>query len=224
MKRKMHRVLATIGLVLLAILIPPRQARISLAANSSGWIKIFPLPSMKGWTRVAIPPDHPLNPVSQWSVDASHHTLVCTGKGGHEWLRYDRELGDFLFHLEWRLARVEGAKNYNSGVFVRNNSDGRIWYQAQVGSSSGGYWFGDNPENGKLVRFNLESELVGNRVKPAGEWNTYDIRCQGKRLILRVNGVKTSEFDECANPKGYLGLEAEGSRIEFRNLRIKLLH
>lgn len=219
---KMKCVTAIVALALFGFLIPFRGPS-SLAANTSGWVNIFPLPSLKGWTRVAIPPDRALNPKSQWSVDPVHRTIVCAGNGGHEWLRYDRKLGDFLLHVEWRLTRVEGAKNYNSGVFARNSADGLTWYQAQVGSSSGGYLFGDNPENGKLARFNLESKLAGNRVKSAGEWNTYDMRCEGEKIILRVNGAKTSEFDKCANPQGYLGLEAEGSRIEFRNLRIKML-
>ncbi len=219
---KMKCITAIAGLALLGTLIPLRGPA-SLAANTSDWVNIFPLPSFKGWTRIAIPPGRALSPRSQWSVDTVNHTIVCAGNGGHEWLRCDRELGDFLFHVEWRLTRVEGAKNYNSGVFVRNNPDGRVWYQAQVGSASGGYLFGDNPENGNLARFNLESKLTGNRVKAAGQWNAYDIRCQGKKIILMVNGTKTSEFDQCNNPKGYLGLEAEGSRIEFRNLRIKIL-
>lgn len=192
-------------------------------APPSGWVNIFPPASLQGWTRVAIPPDHPLNPTSQWSVDTTHRTIICSGDGGHEWLRYDRELGNFLFHVEWRLAREEGAKDYNSGIFVRNSAEGRLWYQAQVGSASGGYLFGDNPVNGVIRRFNLEAMLAGNRVTKAGQWNRYDIRCVDKRIILTVNGAKTSEFDACANPKGYLGLEAEGSRIEFRNLRIRML-
>ncbi len=193
-------------------------------SKASGWTNIMPDSALAHWTRVAIPPSRTLGKYSQWSVNARTHTLVCAGNGGHEWLRYDRELGNFLFHVEWRLVRQEGVKNYNSGVFVRNNLNGSIWYQAQVGSASGGYWFGnDNPAGKKPISFSLESKMPSQRVKPAGGWNTFDIRCQGSKLILKVNGVKTSEFDDCRNYKGYLGLEAEGSRIEFRHMRIKLL-
>jgi len=195
-----------------------------MEAKTSGWINIMPNASLNHWTRIAIPPDHPLPKYSQWNVDTANHTLVCAGNGGHEWLRYNRELGNFLFHVEWRLTKVEGAKNYNSGVFVRNNQNGAIWYQAQVGSAGGGYWFGyDNPAVKQPISFNLHSKMTTNPVKPAGEWNTFDIRCQGPKIILKVNGVQASEFDECKNLKGYLGLEAEGSRIEFRHMRIKVL-
>jgi 3-keto-disaccharide hydrolase len=209
--------------LLLGIARPPRSDSQTESA-ASGWINIMPVHSLDHWTRAAIPPNRPLPGYSQWSVDAATHTLMCAGDGGHEWLRYGRELGDFLFHVEWRLARHEGGKGYNSGVFVRNNDNGSIWYQAQVGSASGGYWFGyDNPAEKGPISFNLKSQMKVNPVKPAGEWNTFDISCQGARLILKVNGTTTSEFDACKNLKGYLGLEAEGSRIEFRNMKIKVL-
>ncbi len=197
--------------------------RSALSAAPWGWVDITPGPTFAGWTRVTIPPDRPLPKQSQWSVDAVSGTVICAGDGGHEWLRYHRELRNFLFHVEWRFAKVAGKKNYNSGVFVRNSANGLFWYQAQTGDASGGYLFGDNPENGSLHRINLRSALAQQAVKPAGEWNTYDIRCQGKKITLRVNGVVTSEFDACNNLRGYLGLEAEGSRIEFRHLRIKVL-
>jgi len=214
----------TVVFLLIGIAMVPRGES-QAAPVPPGWINIMPGPSLAHWTRVAIPPDRPLNKTSQWSVDSATHTLICAGNGGHEFLRYDvRQPGNFLFHVEWRFIKHKGNKNYNSGVFVRNNSDASIWYQAQVGSSSGGYWFGyDNPEVKGPISFNLEKQMTVNAVKPAGDWNTFDIRCRGKKLILKVNGNVTSEFDKCRNLKGYLGLEAEGSRIEFRNMRIKLL-
>lgn len=210
-------------LLLIGMAMAPRGES-QAARRTSAWIDIMPQPSLRNWTRVPIPPDRRLAQYSQWSVDTSNHTLVCAGDGGHEWLRYGRELGDLLFHVEWRLTRREGGKGYNSGVFVRNNDVGSIWYQAQVGSADGGYWFGyDNPAEKGPISFNLKSQMKVNPVKAAGEWNIFDIRCQGAKLILNVNGTTASEFDDCKNLKGYLGLEAEGSRIEFRNMRIKVL-
>jgi hypothetical protein len=187
-----------------------------------GWVNITPVSNLKAWTRVAIPPSHPLNPVSQWKVDPVHHVIICEGNRGHEWLRYNHLYRNFVFELQWKLIKVPGAK-YNSGVFVRNNKDGSIWYQAQVGSSDGGYFFGDNPENGQLKRFNLRAEIPAQHMRPPSEWNTYRIRCVDKALTLWVNGAKQSEFTNCNNLQGYIGLEAEGSRIEFRDLRVQVL-
>lgn len=221
----MKRVLISasiIALLLTGVSMFP-SANSKAAPGTPGWIDIMPDPSFRNWTRVAIPPDRMLAQYSQWSVDGPNHSLICAGDGGHEWLRYGRELGDFLFHVEWRFTRHEGGKGYNSGVFVRNSDNGSIWYQAQVGGAGSGYWFGyDNPAEKGPISFNLESRMKVNAVKAPGQWNTFDIRCQDAKLVLKVNGTTTSAFDQCRNLKGYIGLEAEGSRIEFGNMRIKV--
>jgi len=53
-----------------------------------------------------------------------------------------------VFHAEFRYTRVEGKAGYNSGVYVRNNKDGSLWHQAQIGDATGGYLFGLNPRRG----------------------------------------------------------------------------
>jgi hypothetical protein len=199
------------------------QTNQPLASNTSEWIDILPDESLKGWTRVAIPPDKALDPVSQWKLDKARRTIICEGDRGHEWLRYDRELTDLIFHVEWRFTKREGLKGYNSGVFIRNSTDGRVWHQAQVGAGNDGYLFGQTLVDGKLTDIKFGPKPKVNRIKPPGEWNIYEIRCQGPRITLSVNGEVSSEFTVPEVLKGYLGLEAEGFRIEFRNLKLKLL-
>ncbi len=215
-------------LLVLSLLLPAataaQQTRPSaLESDPKGWKDIFPGKDLKGWKRLSIPPTNPVNPQNQWSVDAGQRLLICDGTGGHEWLRYDRELRDAIFHVEWRFVPKPEGKGYNSGAYIRNSADASIWHQAQVGGGAGGFWFGDTPVAGKVQRVNLRDQLKENRVKPAGEWNTYELTARGKELSLWVNGAITSEFRECEMPAGYLGLEAEGWRIEFRNLRLKML-
>jgi len=50
-----------------------------------------------------------------------------------------------------------------------------------------------------------------------------EITARGGVLTLWVNGAVTCHFDECNVARGYLGLEGEGYRIEFRNLKLKEL-
>jgi hypothetical protein len=42
-------------------------------------------------------------------------------------------------------------------------------------------------------------------------------------LTLWVNGTVTCEIKHGGNPKGRVGFEGEGFRIEFRNLKVKEL-
>lgn len=58
---------------------------------------------------------------------------------------------------------------------------------------------------------------------PAGEWNALEITARGNVLTLWVNGAVTCEVNNCGNPKGMVGAEGEGNRIEFRNVKGKEL-
>lgn len=195
-----------------------------ILAAAGDWTTLLPPPDLKGWTRVPIPATSGVNPKLQWKVDADQKTLICTGEGGHEWLRYDTELGDFELEVEWRFTPKPGeTTKYNSGVGVRLSRIGEIWYQAQTGPS-GAWLFGNNitPE-GTLRSFTLKPEMKENRVKPTGEWNLFQIRCVRDRITLKVNGEVVNELTNVGMRKGYIGFEAEGFEIAFRNIKLKTL-
>ncbi len=199
----------------------------ALVSDPKGWVDLLADPSLKDWTRVPLfavgsLPAGDVAAASPWKLGPGG-TLLCDGdKVGHEMLRYTTELGDLVLHVEWRFEKLEGAPAYNSGVFVRTAADGSTWFQAQTGPA-GGYLFGNLPVGGKTQRVNLRDKMSENRVKPAGEWNTYEIRAVGKTITLWVNGAVVNEYTECEVSRGFIGLEAEGYRIEFRNVKIKKL-
>jgi hypothetical protein len=192
-----------------------------LIAGTATGVNILPNESLQGWTRIPIPAVAGVNPKLQWRVDTSQQALICTGDGGHEWLRYDRELSDFEFDVDWRFTpRTSGETRYR-GIGVRLSRYGEIWHQAQTGPT-GGYLFGATLTDGLFRNFNLSKEMKENRVKPAGEWNHYGIRAQGDRITLAVNGEVVNELTGVGLRRGYIGLEAEGYEIAFRNLRLKV--
>lgn len=197
----------------------------ALERDPQGWIDMLGSAGagLDGWSRVTIPPGGELSEKSQWSLDPATGVLTCQGDGPHEWLRLDQVLTDFVLHVEWKFTPVAGKKGYNSGVYFRNSSDGKMWHQAQCGDASGGYLFGETLSMYALKPFNLKEEVKEQRVKPAGEWNTIEITCKGRQITLWVNGAVTNTWRGCQVPRGYLGLEAEGWRTEFRNVRVKLL-
>jgi hypothetical protein len=193
----------------------------ALETDAQGWVDIMPSPDLKGWYRVSVPPTGKLGR-EQWHVDETKKVLICDGDGGHDMLLTEKEYGDAIFHVEFCYTKVEGKSGYNSGAYVRNSKDGGIWHQAQFGDAKDGFLFGATvgPE-GKKKGF--RKPATENRVKPAGEWNTMEISTRGKKIALWINGGVTSEFEECGAEKGHIGLESEGYRIEFRNLKVKEL-
>lgn len=208
--------------LLLGSAVPAQEGKSALESEPAGWKDILPDEKLEGWTRLPVPSTGKLGR-DQWHLDPQTKHLVCDGDGAHDWLRYDREVGDFIYHVEWRYFPVEGKKGYNSGVYARNSADGKIWHQAQVGSENDAFLFGDTLVNGEVKRVRISKELKPTPVKPAGEWNTYEITCKGKTISIWANGKVTSEWTECEVPKGFVGLEGEGWKIEFRNVKLKEL-
>jgi acetyl esterase/lipase len=192
----------------------------ALDSDPKGWIDFMPPSDLKGWTRIAIPPKNPLGR-EQWHLDTSGQMLICDGDGGHEMLRYDKELTNCIFHVECRYIPVTNGKtNYNSGIFIRNSADGDIWHQCQL-TMDGGYLFGVTPDGDKTKHF--KSPASEKRMKAPGEWNTAEVTAQGNTLSVWLNGAEVSRFAECGMPTGYIALESEGYAIEFRNLKLKEL-
>jgi len=199
------------------------SAMLLLASAAGDTTTLLPPPDLKGWTRVPIPATSGVNPKIQWKVDAGQNSLICTGDGGHEWLRYDTEVGDFELVVDWKFTAKPGETKYNSGVGVRLSRQSEIWYQAQTGLA-GAYLFGNNitPE-GTLRSFNLKAEMKENRVKPAGEWNHFIIICKGDTISLSVNGEVVSTLARVGLRRGYIGFEAEGFEVTFKDIKLKSL-
>lgn len=199
------------------------QTPSALESDPKGWTDILPDTAFRNWTRQPFLTSQSLHPESQWKVDTARRILICEGDKGHECLRYDKELANFIFHVEWRFVPIPGGKGYNSGVLARNSADATVWHQAQCGDVGAGWLFGNTPRNGMPQRVNFRAQMKESRVKPVGEWNIYEVRGVGPKLSLWVNGGITSEIPDLEVLKGYIGLEAEGYRIEFRNLLLKEL-
>ena len=193
----------------------------ALESEPSGWISIMPPADLNGWSRVGAA-RQPLGK-QQWHMDESGKILVCEGDGGHDMLLCNREFGDAVFHVEFRYTKVEGKSGYNSGVYVRNSTDGAIWHQAQIGDAAGGYLFGETPgPDGQKRFFTTTEEVKEGRVKAAGEWNTLEITARGKTLTLWVNGAVTCQV-ALRPSEGPRGSRRRRPRIEFRNLKVKRL-
>lgn len=141
-------------------------------------------------------------------------------KGGGGWLCYTpKEYTDFELLCEFKLIKKGG----DGGIFFRATKD-----------SPGGGWpsqrielqVKDFAEQGKLfgAPYKLDKEKVAKVRKPLGEWETYRLVVQGMKVEVHLNGelICTSEAAKVGK-NGYIGLQAEGGEIAFRNLRVRSL-
>jgi hypothetical protein len=146
---------------------------------------------------------------------------------------------NFVLHVEWRHMVAGG----NSGVFLwsaANPGANRLpdglevqmldleWVKLNARDGVEppiayvhGELFGVGgvkivPENPRGER----SKAVENRVLGKGQWNTYDVVAVDGVVKLSVNGKFVNGISQSTRRKGYLCLEAEGSEIHFRNVRL----
>jgi hypothetical protein len=59
--------------------------------------------------------------------------------------------------------------------------------------------------------------------KPLGEWNHYEAVCDGDTIRLTINGLLQNVATECTVTKGYIGLQSEGTPIQFRTIVLEPL-
>lgn len=62
--------------------------------------------------------------------------------------------------------------------------------------------------------------LTDGSEKPAGEWNTMIIECVNDGIKVWVNSDLVNYGYNCTATKGQIALQAEGSEVEFRKLRL----
>lgn len=60
-------------------------------------------------------------------------------------------------------------------------------------------------------------------TRRAGEWNHYYIRAIDGEVRLWVNGEEVNGGTGCSPATGFLALESEGAKVEYRNLRLREL-
>ena len=152
-----------------------------------------------------------------------------------EW-RHLREGGNSGLFVWVPAAALEGLEPGvlpKTGIEVQMLDHGfRARYERESGRV--GDWFTTNGDifavgESKLQPFpptspngsrSFPRKLLG---KGVGEWNHYYVRAVNGELRLWVNGEEVSGGSGAEPRTGYLALEAEGSPIEFRNIRIREL-
>lgn len=197
----------------------------SMIADPAGWEDLLAR-GLEGWKRLPNPPATELAARNPWSFDAERKAVVASNvEGIVEILMTDREFADGIFHVEWRFLKV-GREGYNGGIYVRTSPDAAIWHQAQVALKPErpvvGDLFGKTLVKGAPKEVKVLSERPS-RANPPGEWNVYDITCDGPTISLRVNGATTAAWTGLEVPRGRFGLQAEFFDMEFRKVLFKPL-
>jgi hypothetical protein len=135
--------------------------------------------------------------------------IKITGKPPHLGTQWDYE--DFDVRFEWRAMQ----EKYNSGFYIRS---GRSVGANQINLAAGGE--GGWVPGGGGVKLPGAKTVPDLQNKPM-EWNAWRVLAVGDKVMFWCNDKLAWEATGFEAKRGYIGLQQEGAKIEFRNLRIK---
>lgn len=196
----------------------------TLTAAEAGFVKLFDGKTLTGWKLVR---GHGPGYVVKDGV------LVCPKDGGGN-LFTEKEYSDFIFQFEFRLEPAG-----NNGVGIRAPLEGDAAYvgmEIQILDNDAPQYKDLRPGQYHGSVYDVIPAKRGFLKKP-GEWNTEEIRAEGRRIKVTVNGtvildadldsVKDSEVLKkhpgLARNSGHIGFLGHGALLEFRNIRVKEL-
>ncbi len=132
---------------------------------------------------------------------------------------------DYKLHVEWRWP----SEATNSGVFVHGQQPDAIWLkcvECQLKAGSAGDFVCMNGADMKERTNKTVSsvkKMAESSEKPAGEWNSMDVVCEGNTITVYVNGVLQNKGTEVTVSEGHICLQSEGKDIEFKNVFLTTL-
>jgi hypothetical protein len=133
-----------------------------------------------------------------------------------------RPFADFLLTLEF----MQESQEADSGVFVRFPDPGgdpavpaEKGYQVEIGPVLNG------TNQGLGAIDNVATPINDVPARPAGQWNTLQVRCVGQSYAVSLNGRTVTRHTGDRSLRGYVGLQNHdgGSIVHFRNIRIREL-
>lgn len=225
-------IVASLALVPVLAACGPQKATGGAAGSGDGWVVLFDGKDagkeLRGFKRADLPAD--------WKVEDG--ALVLRGKGGD--IVTKGEYQDFEFTVDWKVA-----PGGNSGIMWHVSED--FNYPWETGPEmqvldDALHADGKSRLTSAGACYALYPAPAG-AVKPAGEWNTAYIKVVGPKVVYRLNGVTTAEFDMsskewkdriagskfasmkdfASRSTGHIALQDHGDVVMYRNMKVRPL-
>ena len=200
-------------------------ATLALSAAEPGFVPLFDGKSLDGWKLVG---------GKGRGYLAEDGMIVCPADGGGN-LFTEKEYANFVLRFEFRLT--PGA---NNGIGIRAPYEGDAAYKGMeiqvLDDTHEKYkgWLKPAQVHGSI--YDVIPAQQGFR-KPAGEWNQEEITAAGRTIKVVLNGhtIVDADLDSVTDPEilkkhpglarttGHVGFLGHGTRVDFRNIRIKQL-
>ena len=195
------------------------------AAEEPGFVSLFDGKTLNGWALVSrVGPGYLVK----------DGLIVCPKDGGGN-LYTEKEYSNFIFRFEFRLE-----PGGNNGVGIRAPLEGNAAYlgmEIQILDNEDPKYKDLRPAQYHGSVYDVFPAKRGYLKKP-GEWNQEEIRAEGRRITVTLNGtvILDADLDSVKDPEvfkkhpglaraaGHIGFLGHNDTMEFRNIRIQELH
>lgn len=189
--------------------------------DADGFIPLFNNKDLTGW----------VGDTRGYLVEDSK--LVCAPGGN---LFSEKEFSDFVLRFEFKMP-----PGGNNGLGIRAPLDGNAAYagmELQILDDPHPMYKDIKPWQAHGSVYGVVPAKRGYLREP-GQWNVEEVTAAGNRIIIKLNGetivneniqkasasgtMDGQKHPGLLNPSGHIGFLGHGSRVEFRNIRIKEL-
>jgi 3-keto-disaccharide hydrolase len=188
---------ATAGMLVLIV----GTLHVHNASAQGAWTTLFDGKNLEAFTPVGTP--------NFTIVDGAVQPGMSTG-----FLVSKQSYGDFEIKAEFWVDTPA-----NSGIFIRCDNPqmpgAETCYEVNIFDTRPDPTYG----TGAIVNVSKPSTAL----KAGGKWNTYEIKAQGRRLIVTLNGVKTVDVEDAKHARGPIALQFGAGVVKFRSVQIRPL-
>lgn len=188
--------------MLLFVLSSPAFAQeVTPVERKAGFFALFNGNDFSGW-RFGTESPFKVSP-KNWSVGDG---VIHLHGGGSPHLASQWPFDDFEMRFQWKALK----NGYNSGFYVRS---GRKIGANQISLAQ--------KAAGNLMTGVKGGKAVPELQKAPGEWNEWKALAVGDKLSFWCNDQLAWQVIGFKPASGYVGLQAEGAAIDFKNLRVR---
>lgn len=162
-----------------------------------------------------------------WRVQDGGVTGVSPGLKYNDFLRTRKHYRNFI--LKTRFQLVSDSDRANSGIQFRSKpvpgSHEVSGYQADIGQQYWGCLYDESRRNRILAQASQEALSALDKKG----WNEYEIIADGRRIVLKLNGIVSVDYvetEEGIDGAGFIALQLHSGpplSVHFRDLRIREL-
>ena len=183
-------------------------------------IKLFDGKTLKGWEG---------DTANTWRVEEGAITggSLTEMVPHNQFIKTEGVYSNYVLSLKFKLTGNEGF--INGGVQfhslrISNPDFEMIGYRADIGD---GFWASLYDESRRNKLLAIADSAKVERLLRRNEWNDYEVRTQGRRIQIFLNGEQTVDYteeDESIPQSGHIAFQIHGggkAKVAYKDIVIK---